>query len=132
MDLIKPLIWDNIVQGALRLLFSKLTFLTWGPINGIVLFIVKKFTDKMYELLKELVDLKKIAFKNYDILREYEIASATLAVMAKDHGIDSPEFKSERETFRVHFSKLVRIAPEEKVKSVGQANPLKFVFLNLL
>lgn len=111
MDLVKPLIWDNIVEEALSLLFSKLTFLTWGPLNAIILYAVTKFTDKMYVLLKEFVDLKKIPFKNDEILREYEIAAATLFVMAVDHGEDSIQFKEERLAHKNHLATFIRIAP---------------------
>lgn len=60
MDLLKTLVWDNLVKAAIGRLFAAIPFLGWGPIGYLIGFIVTKITDYLYEVMKEWYNVESI------------------------------------------------------------------------
>lgn len=109
MDFFKELVWQNAIEEALSLLFTKMPLLGIGPLAPLVTWVVTKLTDVLYEKIKMLVDVKSVALKNDGLRREWEISNATLYHYALEYGEDSPQFKEERNAHKDHWRKLVSL-----------------------
>lgn len=107
MDYFKPLIYDNLVDLAIKKLFSLIPWLGWGPVGAVVSFIIQKFATELYKLIKEWIDLEKIAFRNQELKTAYVNASFALTAVASKYSPDSKEFKNERENHKKHLAALV-------------------------
>lgn len=107
-DIFKRLVWDTLVSVMLKQLFSAVPWLGWGPVGLLVGWIVGMVADYLYVALEMAVDLQVIKFKNEAHRREFEKASVTLHILAKEKGIDSPEFKSARDEHKKALSLLVQ------------------------
>lgn len=109
-DVFKELIWSAIKKAALAALFKAVPWLAWGPLGVAVGFVVGLAADYLYDAIKMTIDLKMIVFKNDQLRRAYDDASAKLAIIAHGKGIDSPEFKSAREEHKKKLSEFVKFA----------------------
>lgn len=102
----KDLAWDMAVQGVLAYLFSGAPWL--APFKRIISALVTHFTDKLFEFLRLEFDVTAIGILRADHRAAYERASATLKIMAIDHGIESPQFQQAREAAKLALSKFGR------------------------
>lgn len=109
-DLFKDLVWDLLVKAALSKLFAAIPWLGWGPVGILVGWIVGMLADYLYDAVKMTIDLQVIAFKNEQHRREYDKAGVTLKLIARDKGIDSPEFKAARDENKKSLSRFVTFA----------------------
>ena len=108
MDLFKTLIWDTLIKAALKKLFLKVPLLGWGPIGFLVSHFVFKFTDMLYLEVKDFINIKMIFFKNKEAHDKYAEASKDLALILKDKGVESDDFKKAREAHKEALSNFVR------------------------
>lgn len=106
--LFKDLFWDLSVQAALTALFAYVPVLNVWPLRGIVTGIITLFTDKMYSLMKLLIDVTAIKFTNGEHQRAFDSAAVKLKIIAHDRGIDSDEFRKAREDAKASLSRFVR------------------------
>lgn len=111
MDLFKDLVWDTLIKAAIQRLFVALPFLGWGPIGWFVTFIITKFTDEFYAEVQMWVNIELIEFRNQEFQKSWTVANIKLKLIARDGGIDSEEFKNEREIHKQELSNLVRFNP---------------------
>lgn len=109
-DLFKDLIWQPIVKLILAELFKLLPFLAWGPLGPIVTLIVTYLAEKIFTAVKLFVDLQVISLKNKEHQAAYDRASVSLKIIAKDKGIDSPEFRKARDENKAALSDFVKFA----------------------
>lgn len=109
-EIFKNLIWDSLVKLALSRLFAAIPWLGWGPIGVLVGWIVGMFADQIYDALKLAVNMQVIVFRNEKLKAAYDKASVQLRIVAHDKGIESEEFRLEREKHKKALSELVRIA----------------------
>jgi hypothetical protein len=107
-DFFKAAVWDNIVKAALGRLFVFLPILGWGPIGFVVSWVVTHFTNQLYDLLKEAIQMEAIALRNESHRKAYERASVVLKVIALDKGINSPEFQKARDEHKRSLTQLIR------------------------
>lgn len=105
--LFKRLVWDPMIVSATAALFAAAPWLATWPLGPIVRSLILRFTDKLYALLDKVVDLQVIVLVNAAHRAEYERASVKLKLLAKDKGIDSPEFKEARDAAKVSLAKFV-------------------------
>lgn len=98
-DLVKDLAWDNLVKATL--VYLKLDF--W-PVNAIATL----FTDKLYESLRTTVDLAAISLVNEHHQRGFDRALVTLAIVARDKGMESDEYRKAKENAKTALSQFVR------------------------
>lgn len=103
----KDLIWDNAVKYALTKLFAAVPFLGWGPIGSIITHYVFKFTDILYDLIKELINHNAIASKNVALQRRFDDAAVKLMLIADAFGEQSEEFRSADEEHMDKFSRYI-------------------------
>ena len=109
-DLFRSLVWDNLVKAAIKRIFMAVPFLTMGPLGSVTTFIITKITDKLYVVLKESVDLQVIVFKNKKLGKEFGRASVKLKIIANERGVDSNEFKEQREIHKKRLANFVHFA----------------------
>jgi hypothetical protein len=107
-DLFKDLVWDSLVKAALAELFLIAPWLAWGPVGFVVSFIAQHFSDQLYKTLSLAVQMEAIVIKNEEHKRAFDRASVKLKVMAKEKGIDSPEFEKLREEQKQALADFVR------------------------
>lgn len=107
-DLFRDLVWHAIVKAALGRLFLLVPLLGWGPIGYIITYFAMKYADQLYEGVRLLIEVEVIVFRNKEFEKAYDDASVKLHIIAKDKGIDSPEFRSAREENRKRLSDLAR------------------------
>lgn len=108
IDIFKELLWDSIIRKGLAALFAKIPLLGWGPIGYVLTFFIMKWSDQIYELVVEFIDVSRIVFKNETLQKEYDKASVRLKLVAKGFGWTSPEFEEARDANREHLSNFVR------------------------
>ena len=107
-DIFKDLIWDTLVKVALMKLFAAVPWLGWGPVGVLVGWIAGMLADALYEALRLAVDLQMITFKNEAHRRAFDDAGVKLKLIAKDKGIESPEFKEARVRHREALAVFVK------------------------
>lgn len=108
-NLFKEIVWDSIVKLAIKKIFLALPkWLGSAFFSPIITYIVVEITDKIYEALKELVNLEVILFKNESAQKAFAKAHLSLKKIALEKGIESEEFKKEKEHAKETFAKLVR------------------------
>lgn len=114
IDAFKELVWDTLVKKALALglqkAAEKVAFLAWGPVAALIGHYVMKYADLLYGLIKEYLVLELIAFKNKEMHAKYVIAAVNLRITAQTHGINSPEFKEQRDADKKALSDLVLVS----------------------
>jgi len=112
--LFKTLVWDSLVSaltaslmGALSRVAVLSVFFTWGPVAAIISYLVEAITNKLFSLLKLAVDLEMITLQNALHHKAFQDAVVKLKVIAHDHGVDSDEFKKQREIEKQALSAFV-------------------------
>lgn len=106
-DAFKTVVWDSVVGAAIKALFSAAAWLNLPIISTIVTQVIRKATDKLFELLVLFVDVGNIRITNEKAREEFEESVVILAIIAKHNGIDSGDFKNMREAAREAFEDLV-------------------------
>lgn len=107
-DNFKALFWDVIIKQVINRLFVAAPWLAWGPFGWAVSFLITRFTDKIYTLVRYMVDDAKIVFRNEQFQKEYDRASVKLKILLKEKGMESPEYKAARKEHLEALSSLVR------------------------
>lgn len=109
-DTLKDLVWDGLIQLALAEVFKAVPILGWGPIGAVIRVVVGLVADQLFAGMKLAFDMNKIPFVNEAHQRAYETGSVKLKLIARDKGIDSPEFKEARLATRKELSTFVQFA----------------------
>jgi hypothetical protein len=109
-DLFKSMVWDAMVRLLLTRLFAAIPFLGFGPIGIVVGWIAGYLSSALYNVIKEFIDFGLIAFKNAEHKRAFDDASVKLGLIARDKGINSPEFKVARDAQKARLADFVRFA----------------------
>lgn len=108
MDIFKDLIWNALVKFALAKLFEAIPFLAWGPVGLIVGWLAGKIADYIYEALSEAVNFELIVIRKVEFAKEYALQSYNLKMIAQGKGIDSDEFKAQREIAKAALSHFIK------------------------
>lgn len=93
----------------MRRLFAAAPILGWGPIGAFIEWVIRKYADELFDVADSYFDVRNILIKNEELKKEYDRASTMLHIVARDHGIDSDAFRSERENHKKQLSKFVRV-----------------------
>ena len=107
-DIFKELVWDNLVKATLAEIFVAVPLLGWGPIGYVITALVTKYSDKLYNGINKVVDLKVIALKDEELKKEYDSANIKLKIIANSYGINSSEFEVARVANKKYLSQFVR------------------------
>lgn len=108
LDVFKSLVFDQLTKAAIAQILGLSPFLAWGPIAYIIGQAVVYVGDVIYNQLKDAVNLEVILIKNEAFHKAYVNASLSISKIAKEKGIDSPEFRKARDEHKAALSKFVR------------------------
>lgn len=106
-SIFKDLVWDNVVQAGITALFAQVPWLNAWPIGGAVRYLLTLFADHVYGSVKLTVDLQAIVLINEQHKKEYNRELSRLKILAREKGIDSPEFAKERQNAKMALAKFV-------------------------
>jgi hypothetical protein len=106
-DAFKDLIWSALVKAAIAALTKAIPFLGIPVIGPIVALVVGLFADRLYDALKLTLDLKAIAIRNEEHRKAFDVASVKLAILARDKGADSQEYKDARDAHKSALARFV-------------------------
>jgi len=106
--LFKSFVWDAAAKYAVSQIFLAVPFLSLGPLAPIVTWVVTLIADKIYMAIEVVMDLQTIAFKNQAHKEAFDKASLRLKLVAQVKGIDSEEFRKERDAQKEKLSEFVR------------------------
>lgn len=101
------LVWDNMVEAGIVSMFAMVPALGIWPIGPIIKYLVRMFSGQLYEKLRLVVDINAISLIDDAHKREFDKAAVKLAIIAKEKGIDSREFKTARERAKVDLAQFV-------------------------
>lgn len=107
-NIFEDLIWKAVVAAALKLLFAAVPWLGWGPIGWIVWFLANKFAEMLFQVLSDFINFEAIVIKKHGLAKEYATQSILLKNLADSKGIDSDEFKAQREKAKLALSKFIQ------------------------
>ena len=104
----KDLVWDALVSLALKKLFAAIPFLGWGPIGWVVTLLASKLSAYLFDALHEVIDLQLIIIRKNELAQEYAKSAYELKLLAETKGIDSDEFKAEREKAKLALARFIK------------------------
>lgn len=108
LDTFKSLVFDQLVRAAIASIVGLAPWLAYGPVSFLITRVVTYVCDRLYDELAEAVNFEMILLKNSAYHKEYLKAHIELRGIAKNVGIDSPEFKASREKHKAALAKFVR------------------------
>lgn len=103
----KSLVWDGVIDASLSALFVQAPYLNVWPLRQIITGISRLATDKVFAMLKLTVDLQAIVFLNTHHKAAFDNAFVKLKILARDKGIDSPEFKKAKEDAKIDLARFL-------------------------
>lgn len=119
-DNFKSLIWDNLVKLALKSgieWLAKKFSLAWlvptGFIYGILVDAVLFLAGKFYMYIAAVLNLQAIMIRNESHLIAFSSADEKLAIIAKDYGVDSEQFKEAHVSEQNAFYNLIERSPSD-------------------
>lgn len=104
----KELIWDALVGLALKQLFTTIPWLAWGPIGAIVGIIVGRFGNLLFDFVREYINLELIVLRKQGLAKAYSEQALALKLIALEKGVDSDEFKAQREKAKTALSDFIK------------------------
>lgn len=110
-DMLKTMVWDQLIEQALAAVFKAVPWLGWGPVGAVIKVVVGLVADALYEGMRTIYDMQAISFRNNAHRVAFEDSTLKLQLIARDKGIESPEFKEARIENRKRLSTFVQFAP---------------------
>ncbi len=89
-------------------IFVVLPILGWPPFALLVNFLVKTYSDYLYQALRGFLSEQMILFKNENALRQFKKSAAKLREVAEKNGVNSVEFKETRNENKKLFENFIR------------------------
>ena len=103
----KSLVWDVLVKSIIARLIIALSISPQGFLALTLSKIVTSLAEKIYPTVIRLVKISSIKFKDEIDQRAYEKAALLLSVVAIEKGINSDEFKKQRDIEHSKQAELV-------------------------
>lgn len=101
----KSLVWDIAIKKYSAQLITSLAISPTGFIGIIITKAIMHFADKLYPMIVTMLKVTEIKLSNEVHQRAYEKAQIRLKLTLQTYGLDSKEFKDERE---IEHDKLLR------------------------
>lgn len=108
LDLFKDLVWDTLVEAKLSALIASSVFFSFGPLKMLLTGIILHFMDMFYAAFKLFIVIEAIPIREKLLLTHYTSASINLKKTAARYGIDSPEFKEQRNADKKRLADMLR------------------------
>ena len=106
-NIFKSLIWDNVVSLFLTYAFAEVPILNLPILHGLTVYFVTLITDGIFMIGRYVTDMTSIKIVEPILLSKYETESIRLGIIAHNSGIDSDEFKKEREIEKQKFHDFI-------------------------
>lgn len=107
-DFFQTLVWDNLTQAAITALAASIPALKVWPLSAVIGYILTKFSNNLYGLLRKAVDLKAIVLTNDAHRKEFDAAVVKLSIYERSYGTGSPEYQKARDDAKASLSQFVR------------------------
>lgn len=107
-DLFRTIVWDNLTEATLTLIFTEAPVLNIWPIGPLLRAAVRYISDKLFQSLRLFVDLAAIPILNEEHRRKYDAAAVALQAIAIRSGVDSDEYRKAKDNAKAAFAQLVR------------------------
>lgn len=113
-NLLKDLVWNVLIEQALKRVFEAVPWLGWGPIGAVIRVVVGLVADELFDGMRTVFNMQKILFVNLQHQHAFEDASLKLQLIARDKGIESIEYKEARIENRKRLSAFTQFAPRRE------------------
>lgn len=107
-SLFKDLVWGGVTKLVTSELITLIPFLGLGPMGLVTGVIVSIVMNMVFNILQGIYDFEAIGITNEVHRKAFEDASVSLKIIAKEKGIDSPEFSAAREKHRAALSTFIQ------------------------
>lgn len=105
VSIVKTIAWDSLVKVSLAALYVAVPWL--GPLSFLITPVVTLFADKLYNFLGEEAIEGWIDGENTGRRVALDRSDANLAAIARDKGIDSPEYQAAHKQEKADFENLI-------------------------
>ena len=105
--IIKKVLWDSFTTVGVNAFFAWAPWLAIPVVRPAVNFILVSFSDFLFSVFKENVDMAAIPIINKQYKDKFTRASVTLKIIARDKGIDSDDFKYARQLAKDSLDKFI-------------------------
>jgi hypothetical protein len=109
-EIFKSIVWDLALEVELAALFLWAPFLSVWPLRQVISGVAKMLSDKFFNALTLFVDVTDIKLKNKEHHEAYVRESVKLAVVLHEKGINSDEYKTQREASKLTMSRFTRFS----------------------
>lgn len=103
----KGLVWDILVKKYLSEMFISLSIGPTSLLATVITKIAMYFLERLYPIIEQTVKISEIRLTNEVHQAAYQRAHLKLVILAKEKGIDSSEFKKQREIQHEKLANLV-------------------------
>lgn len=121
LSIFKQTIWSVLSE---KVIVKTMAFLALSPqsfMGKIVAKLLVHLSEKMFEVLKEEIEVASIKLTNKIHQHDWERSQLKLRLIARGKGIDSEEFKKAREEEHEKLRKLVVYNLDPTVVRIGKA-----------
>ena len=108
LDVFKDLIFDQMVKSAISYIIGLEPLLAWVPVSFLIGKVVTYVAGIIYEEMKDAINFQVILLNNRSHHEGYINALSILKRIANEKGIDSEEFKTQREIHKATLSRFIR------------------------
>lgn len=109
-SLFKEAVWDAAVESALASLFVAAPWMNTWPLRGIVRGLTLMLTNRIFSLLRLVIDLQVIQLLNSEHKQAFAREAVKLRIIAIDKGLNSPEYKRAKEDAKASLSRFIQFA----------------------
>lgn len=113
-DIFHDLVWSNLTNVGLGILFYEVPWLALPVIKQVVTFLGTRFSESLYSVTKKTVDIGVIKLLSIEHAKALDKAAVTLRIIAHDKGISSDEFKFAKDNAKIALSKFTRFGDSPK------------------
>lgn len=108
LDVFKDMVFDQLVKLAISHIIGLAPFLSFGPVAFVISRVVVYIANLLYGVMKDAINFQVILLNNSIHHKAFISAQIQLRQLAKEKGIESPEFKKSREDHAKHLSTFIR------------------------
>ena len=107
LDVFKTLVFDALVKNLIAYIVGLAPFLSFGPVAFIVGKVVTYIAGKLYEGLRDVINIEVIILRNAAAHAAFVDAQLSLRNVALTKGIDSKEFQDARNKQAEAFANFI-------------------------
>lgn len=118
-NIFKSLVWDNVVSTYTAYVFVQVPFLNVPVIRELTAYLIKTVSDGFFSVGRLFTDMTAIKIIEPILLDKYQKESIRLSIIAHNSGIDSEEFKKEKEIEKQNFHNFIHFGAAVRMSNTG-------------